>query len=141
MTIAFLSRKSGDKQTTSQFIACDGDKVVFECKMLEPPNKGNKPFVSCIPVGDYWVEKTNKPTYGECFEIKDVVNRDNILIHWGNYYTNTEGCLICGNAFKDINNDGLKDVIKSKDTFDQLMEVMPDKWMIIIREDVQKPHK
>lgn len=133
--IAFQSRKYGEKQTTSQFIACDGDKIAFHCKVLEPQWNNNERNNSCINEGDYWVLKHKSPKYGWCFMIVGVIDRDYILFHWGNYRENTEGCSIVGYEFKDINSDGLKDVTSSKRTFNAFMKVMPDRWLLCIRSD------
>lgn len=38
------------------------------------------------------------PKYGETFEITDVDGRTHILFHWGNYPSNTEGCVLLGTS-------------------------------------------
>lgn len=140
--IAFISRKYGEKQTTGHLCLFDGDELVFGCKTLEPPWKFNLPFESCIyeSITDqkyFWVEKHNSPTYGLCLKIKNVYGRRDILVHCGNYIKNTDGCVLVGRFFKDIDSNGLKDVIYSQDTFNKLMEKAPDKFKLIIRSDVE----
>lgn len=123
--IAIQSRKYSDKQTTSHFVLFDEDEMIFDCKTLEPPWKGNRKNVSCIPERVYDVVPYNSPTYGECFIVKDVINRSYILFHWLNYYVETEGCIGLGSHFRDINNDGVKDVVNSKDTLEKLLKLAP----------------
>lgn len=131
-TTGFLNRKYGDFQTTSQFVVCKDDELLFQCKILEPPYKENKTN-SCIYQGDYNVEKVNSPKYGICFQIMDVIGRTHVLFHWGNFRKDTTACSLMGEAFKDINEDGHKDVVNSKATFDKFMKIMPDKWKLLIR--------
>jgi hypothetical protein len=38
------------------------------------------------------------PRYGETFEITLVPGRTHILFHWGNYPSNTEGCVLLGTS-------------------------------------------
>lgn len=132
--ITFLSRKYDEKQTTGHWSFFEGDNRVFDCKTLEPPDKDNHQKISCIPLGDYIVTKHTSPTYGLCLKFQNVINRTHILCHWGNYYTNTEGCILVGSSFFDINGDGLKDVVSSKRTFDTIMNTVPDEFMCIIRK-------
>lgn len=130
--IAFQSRKYCPKQTTSHFSLFDEDEMIFDCKILEPEWKRNKKNISCIPEGWYDVVPHVSPQYGNCLLIKNAPNRSLILFHWGNFRTNTEGCLLTGNNFKDINGDGLKDVTISKKTFDKLMKIAPNGFRLRI---------
>jgi hypothetical protein len=131
--IALLSRRVGEKQTTGELLFCEDDDLIFQCKTLEPPNLGNKKNISSIPIGDYWVQRTTSPRYGICFQIENVINREHILIHWGNFKTDTKGCVLVGSCFYDINQDGLKDVANSKSTFNEMMQVLPDRFLLLIR--------
>jgi len=130
--IAIQSRKYGKKQTTGHLCLFDEDDLVFDCKTLEPPWRGNKKNISCIPEREYDVIPHDSPKYGRCLLIKDVPNRSYILFHWLNFYTETEGCIGVGRDFKDINSDNIKDIISSKNTFDKLMKVAPDGFRLKI---------
>lgn len=70
--------------------------VVSRYETLENPWQDNALFISCIPAGEYVCRRTVSPTYGETFEIVDVEGRTHILFHWGNYPSNTEGCVLLG---------------------------------------------
>lgn len=73
----------------------------FLCFTLENTWKDNEPRVSCIPPGEYPLETK---TYGKYYQIekvpipilRDVPNRSEILIHWGNYPEDTLGCILVG---------------------------------------------
>jgi len=107
-----LSRSYGDKQTTGLCQILDGARKVFEFYSLELPFLGNERNVSCIPEGKYNVTKIFSTSKGKCFQVHDVPERSYILIHKGNYATgskvDTQGCILVGSRFEDINKDGIK---------------------------------
>jgi len=63
---------------------------------LERPWLNNKPFMSCIPPGEYEVRWHKSPSKGECWKLHGVPNRSEILIHVGNSVDDTEGCILVG---------------------------------------------
>lgn len=64
----------------------------------------NKHDISCIPKGEYLVQRTVKIKHGLCFEILNVPNRSDILIHKGNFPTDSRGCIILGEQFGQMLN-------------------------------------
>ena len=111
------------KQSLGRFYLHEGVKEVFRCATLELPDKSNKRNVSRIPAGTYIVKIRWSKTYGWHYEVTDVDNRSYILIHLGNYYTDIRGCILFGNNFIDINNDGHLDVTSSKKTLRRLLNL------------------
>lgn len=86
------------KRTSKETLGCliINDQVFY---ILEPTWKNNQRNVSCIPAGIYQVNylaKSNSGKYRPCFHITNVINRVSILIHNGNVYKHTKGCLIIG---------------------------------------------
>lgn len=70
--------------------------------------------------------------------VERVPGRDLILYHAGNYYTDIEGCKLPGFSFKDINDDGLIDVLDSKPALDTLVGSVPEegeRYKVEWRED------
>lgn len=120
MKKAVLIRTPVEGQTPGTLVMLDGGKKVLESKTLELPWKDNKKNESCIPVGSYLVKKVTSPTFGECFEVTGVEGRSAILIHAGNFRRDTRGCILPGVSFKDVDGDGLTDVIDSKVALDKL---------------------
>jgi hypothetical protein len=114
----------------------DYNQLLYDCCTIELPNKNNQHDISCIPEGIYDVVKYISPTKGQCFHVLNVPNRDAILIHKGNYATgvkvDTQGCILVGSNFKDINNDGNLDVENSTTTLTDLLELLPDKFKLTI---------
>jgi hypothetical protein len=91
--IRFFSGKA-----TMGVISCP----LLPCKLftLELPDKGNIQMISRIPAGKYnfvphgW---NNEPVkFSRVWRLLDVPNRSNVLIHWGNYLRNTDGCILVG---------------------------------------------
>lgn len=84
--------------------------------------KNNEVRKSCIPSGTYRVTRHNSPKFGRTFWVKDVPGRSAILIHPGNYYYHTLGCILVGTDQRDLNKDGLIDNVSSKKAMRALLE-------------------
>jgi hypothetical protein len=128
--------KDTGKQTLGRMQYVDANGIIlFDCVTLELPWKNNKNKISCIPVGEYDCEKVEKSEnigYPHIW-ITKVKGRDGIKIHIANYYTQILGCIAVGAEHLDINKDGEKDVTASKTTFAHLMNVVPNKFKLIIK--------
>lgn len=123
----------GKKQTLGNlFVQDECDEVVYDCETLELPWKDNQRNISCIPEGAYQVEKRYSKKFGWHFHITDVDGRKWILIHSGNFYTQIRGCVLVGNALGDIDNNGIRDVLNSRDTLADLLGVLPSKFELKI---------
>jgi len=130
---ATLKRKeSDDKQTLGELSISEKGVTVLDCKTLELPWKNNQRNVSCIPVGTYQVLKRTSEKYGKHFHLQNVPDRSMILIHSGNYYTQTQGCILVGSGYEDINQDGITDVKESRLTLQKLYATMPDQFDLTI---------
>lgn len=121
------------KQTLGEWRVYNNENLLFECKTLELAYRNNEPNISCIPKGIYLVkkrtDKRSKFKYTH-LHIQHVPNRSYILVHIGNYKTQTEGCILPGATFYDLNQDGLKDVTSSKSTFTKLIEIVPESFLL-----------
>jgi hypothetical protein len=103
-----------DKQTLGMlFLMNDDHTILNKYYTLELPNRDNRRRISCIPEGEYIAVKHRSPKYKKCFWIQDVPNRSEILIHKGNYYFDILGCILIGSDLRDLNKDGLQDVVNS----------------------------
>jgi len=126
-----LRRIQSPKQTVGILSVIDGDGDAryscWECWALELPWEQNRNRKSCIPPepgenGVYRFERHESPQFGRCIWIKDVPGRSEILIHAGNYVSDTAGCILVGDTPTDLNGDGLTDVTRSQETLDELIE-------------------
>ena len=129
-----MSRRYNLHETQAALFVMDGVDKLFECRTIELPAiviplKPNARNVTCIPEGEYKVEKYYSPTKGECFLVKDVPGRSMIEIHKGNFASgkkvDTEGCILPGMLLADINDDGNMDVAQSDKAMRQLLNILP----------------
>ncbi|KXX69982.1 DUF5675 family protein [Flammeovirga sp. SJP92] len=119
-------------------IVNDDGKTIFECDTLELPWKENRNRISCIPEGEYKAVFRNFGNYANrSFHIqtkdgKEVPGRSSILIHSGNFFTDTRGCILVGKSFADIalktkkriiEKDGILDILNSRKTVDELLKI------------------
>jgi hypothetical protein len=106
--------EENNKQTIGHLFVRNQDGGVLSIfSTLELPYRENKVQKSCIPTGKYQVVKRWSLKYGSHFHILDVTGRSMILIHKGNYYNQTLGCVLIGYYHSDINADGMLDVVSS----------------------------
>lgn len=107
MQVRLERHTSGAKSTQGRLYIDDE----FACYTLENPWLNNERRISCIPAGTYeikfrrvggWFKQAQEtfpelhnPVFG-MLEIHDVPERDYILIHWGNYPKDTDGCILVG---------------------------------------------
>jgi hypothetical protein len=92
-----------------------GDKpYAWGCDTLERSYKNNQVNISAIPVGQYQVKRTFSLKFGFVYEVQSVVGRSGIYLHEGNFFFNSEGCILLGSLPKDINSDGNIDLQNSK---------------------------
>jgi hypothetical protein len=131
-----ISRSYWPLETTGCLYVFDGDRSIFNCKTIELPDKANAKSVSCILPGIYWVKKIVSPTKGECFLLLNVVGRTAVEIHVGNYAAgkkvDTEGCILPGLRFEDINHDGNIDVAESTKALGILLSILPNMFKLTI---------
>lgn len=126
-----------DKQTVgSLFVRNNSNDVIAIFSTLELPFRNNKRNVSSIPVGKYQVVHRTSLKYGRHFHVKDVVGRDMILIHSGNYHTQTQGCILIGYYHSDINGDNLLDVVESKKALAALRALLDQKSTYLEISDI-----
>lgn len=127
MKAVITREKHSDKQTLGTLVLLDdeGNKL-FTCKTLELPWNDNKKNESCIPLGNYKVSPRQSAKYNKHYHIQDVPGRSLVLIHIGNFYTQTKGCILVGRGIADINGDSYKDVTNSKETMQKLLKLTPN---------------
>lgn len=108
----------------------EGSDVIFTTAELAFID--NKPNVSCIPCGEYELIRRWSKKHGHHLMLLNVPNRSYILIHSGNFASSfgksdSKGCILIGEAFGDLNRDGLPEVINSKEALANLMKLVGEK--------------
>jgi hypothetical protein len=97
---ARLTRTDTSDQGTFGILSIDD----WWCYTVEPPWRGNKPQVSCIPRGEYRVQPWNSSRFPQTYNVMKVPNRAAILKHQGNlagdaskgYLRHSLGCILVG---------------------------------------------
>jgi len=126
-------------QTTGQACLCDGFKTHIYFSTLELPNKNNRKWVSCIPAGKYMCKVRQSDKYGTHLHIQDVPGRSMILMHYGNYNSDTKGCILVGEKFAKLNKDDDFDVTNSRKTMKKILDFIngDDNIELIINEPLK----
>ena len=136
MKIQIVRKKYEDVQTLGEGVVVEKNEVLFSFKTLELPWLDNQRKISCIPKGYYLVKKRYSKKYGHHFHITEVEGRTWILIHFGNYYRDTLGCILVGKTLADIDGDGYRDVTHSKQTMNRLNELLPNEFDLWITDNL-----
>jgi len=92
-----LIRDTFSKESTIGELFLNGERI---CDTLENPWVDNQRNVSCIPEGVYPV-RLRLPRESATRDylhllVQEVPNRDFILVHRGNFPSQTQGCLLVG---------------------------------------------
>ena len=96
-----LIRDTFTKESTIGKLFINGESF---CDTLENPYINNERNISCIPEGQYKV-RLRLPRESATRDylhllVQDVPNRKWILVHIGNYPSQTQGCILVGNGRK-----------------------------------------
>lgn len=122
------------QQTTGYGIVINSkNEVIYSFVTLELPWLNNAKQVSCIPIGVYECSKRFSDKFGYHFCVKNVPNRDFILIHQGNTKNDIKGCILVGRTAKFVNKDILIDVSESRFVLSELVKLMPQEFILEIK--------
>lgn len=94
----------------------------------------NKRNISCIPPGRYFCERQNYGEKYESFLVQETEPRTGIFFHKGNTIADTEGCILVGERFEQLNDRYA--IWHSNDGFSEFMQRLRgvDKFMLEIRD-------
>jgi hypothetical protein len=112
----------------------DGAQSVCPLFSLELPWRGNTRHVSCIPAGAYKISPEMTARLGWVLRLHNVPDRDGVLVHAGNYPSNTEGCVLAAMTLADINGDGIADASRSRVAMERLRALITDVSQLTIVE-------
>ena len=130
--IIFRTTNEEKQRLGKGFLVKENGEVPFDFFTLELADKENKRSVSCIPAGVYTVVKRKSLRFGQHFHLQNVPDRELILIHVGNNYRNTNGCILVGTALKNIDKDDTTDVVNSVEAMRNLLALLPDSFILKI---------
>lgn len=130
--------ESNDKQTIGHlFVKDNNHNTIAIFSTLELPWRDNLQQKSCIPVGKYQLVKRWSVRYSNHFHVTDVIGRSMILIHNGNFFNHTLGCILIGFYHKNMNNDGYLDVVHSKSAMSSLNALITQTFTYLEISDVR----
>jgi hypothetical protein len=137
MKLILKRQFENNNQTLGQLSVINNNNVeVFVCKTLELPFRGNKRRISAIPYGNYNICKRISPKYGLHLWVLDVPNRDFILIHQGNFFTDILGCILVGNKLDNIGKNSDLDILNSRATLDIILSYLGTESTLTIVNDI-----
>lgn len=125
------------------------DDGEFVCYTVEQPWRDNKPFASCVPVGDYKLIPYKSPKYGDTFALlnhhldvgvyQGEAKRYGCLLHSANTNVQLQGCIAPGMGLGMVTS--LWAVTRSKDAMEKLLSrIEHDTWLTIIWKDFPHGH-
>ena len=129
----FLRRDIFNEYGTLGILEVDGETFYS----LENPWIGNERNISCIPEGEYVCEIKDSPRWGNRYHLLDTEPRTHILIHWGNYPKNTQGCILLGlGRREDYGNPAVWNSKKAVEKFESLLAGEPFELSITSEDGV-----
>ena len=102
------------------------------CVTCEDPWNDNQRGESCIPAGLYTCLPHSGVKYKDVWEVVNVPNRSAILIHNGNTIRDTQGCILVGSAFGEV--EHLPAVVNSKATLNRLRKELPSCFTLVVKD-------
>lgn len=121
-----------EDRTLGRLIVFSGLDVVGTFTTLELPFRNNERNKSSILSAFYTVEPRTSAKYGKHLLVNGTAPRELILLHVGNYPKDTQGCILVGTGFGDIDKDGRLEVTSSKKAMMQLTELVQEPAELII---------
>ena len=130
--IKLTRRKYRDKQVLGTMDVYKDNEFICTLATLERAWLNNKRNESCIPQGFYIVEHYHSEKHPNSFELQDTAPRTSILIHSGNYYNHSAGCILVGLTHEYINDDDYCDVKYSSEAYNKLRNICKGEDIISI---------
>jgi len=128
----FIKRYPLSGRTEGVGVVISNNLPLFYFKTLELEYKHNKTRISCIPTGEYKVEKRWSSNHLDHFIVKNVPNRSYILIHVGNFIHETSGCILVGDQLKRDTNKNSSMLKNSRSTLKGLFNLLPSNFQLVV---------
>ncbi len=139
MKVTLLRDYYADHTRGSLLVQDDLGNLVFTCQALELPWRDNAFQVSCIPEGEYDVERRTSAKFKQHFHVKGVPKRTFILLHPGNFTTDILGCILPGKRLTHLNADAVPDIEQTRITLNRLLALLGQSFRLSIRSFTPPP--
>lgn len=108
---------SNDKAVYGTLTIISDTNVLFVCRTIENKSK-------IFPDGAYPLKFEFSPRFKRnLWELYGIPHRSEIKIHVANKYNQLDGCVGVGANYKDIDADGIDDVVRSSITLSEIHRV------------------
>jgi len=124
--------KKEEDRTLGRLLVFSGLDLIANFTTLELPFKNNERGNSSILSAFYYVEPRTADRFKKHLHVVGVPGRDYILIHAGNWPKDTNGCILVGSGFNDIDGDGKIEIMGSRKALNHLTEIITEKAELII---------
>lgn len=118
-----LKRVAVDTMGTHGMLYCGATLL---CYTEELPWDANHQDTSCVPFGSYLCTLHNSVDHPHTWQLNDVPDRTNILLHNGNTMKDTKGCILVGMTKTP------QGVGQSVSALEMLRGFLPDEFMLEI---------
>lgn len=133
MIISLVRTTTSDEGSFGELFDEDGE---FVCFTGELPWRDNRRMVSCIPEGEYALQRWNSAKFPNTLHVMDVPSRSAILIHSANYCgdttkgykTHLNGCIAPGRLLGRLG--GQNAILASKPALRKVVAMVPTKLMV-----------
>jgi len=126
-TYRLVREPSTPDGTLGEMFDPDGNHLCFT---MELPWENNEPRKSCIPIGRYTCIPHNSDAHPGTWELLNVPDRSEILIHTGNTDADSLGCILVGRAIGSLN--GVSAVLLSAVAFHVMKQTVPSTFQLEI---------
>jgi Family of unknown function (DUF5675) len=126
-TYTLVREPSTPDGTLGEMFDPDGGHLCFT---MELPWENNEPDKSCIPTGTYTCVPHNSVAHPGTWELLNVPDRSEILIHTGNTDADSLGCILVGRTIGSIN--GTPAVLLSAVAFHVMKQTVPSTFQLEI---------
>ena len=136
MIEAILQRTYLSDRTIGELTFFDDlGKELLRLFTLERRWINNRSNESCIPESNYKVVPFDSDSHPDSYHILEVLDRDSILIHTGNFIHDSKGCILIGLKLRDLDFDQKPEVINSKAALKKINDIIGrNKFYLIITE-------
>lgn len=125
-----LKRVSEHPDVTAGVLIND-DTGLPICFTLEKAFRWNEKNISCIPKGTYACVPYSSDSYPDCYMVTEVHGRSGILFHIGNRDKDTEGCILPGMQFGELDNEPA--VLRSGDAMGKIRQIIgQDRFVLVV---------